>query len=130
MTVELRLELKQRADDEAIRIFGRNLEQLLLAAPAGGRAVVGLDPGFRTGVKVAAVSRTGAVAETDTWYLHQGERFAQALVRFVARHRAELVAIGNGTASRETEQLAREALASPAARDALLGAGVRRRWWS
>jgi uncharacterized protein len=125
VTVELRLELKQRADDEAIRIFGRNLEQLLLAAPAGGRAVVGLDPGFRTGVKVAAVSRTGAVVDTDTWYLHQPERFAAALVRFVARHGAELVAIGNGTASRETEQLAREALASPAARDALAAGGVR-----
>jgi uncharacterized protein len=116
VTVELRLELKQRADEEAIRIFGRNLEQLLLAAPAGGRAVVGLDPGFRTGVKVAVVSRTGAVVETDTWYLHQSERFQQALARLVARHSAELVAIGNGTASRETEQLARQALAASAGR--------------
>ncbi|HEY0776352.1 MAG TPA: Tex family protein [Gemmatirosa sp.] len=110
ITVELRLELKQRADDEAVRIFGQNLEQLLLAAPAGERTVIGLDPGFRTGVKVAVVSRTGAVLETDTWYLHQRERFGQALVRLAARHGAELVAIGNGTASRETEQLAREAL--------------------
>ncbi len=116
ITVELRLELKARADDEAIRIFGQNLEQLLLASPAGERVVIGLDPGFRTGVKVAVLSRTGAVVETDTWYLHQSERFAAALVRLAARHGAELIAIGNGTASRETEQLTRETLASaPAA---------------
>ncbi|GJG88268.1 RNA-binding transcriptional accessory protein [Gemmatimonadetes bacterium T265] len=114
VTVELRLELKQRADDEAIRIFGQNLEQLLLAPPAGGRTVVGLDPGFRTGVKVAMVSPTGAVLETDTWYLHQRDRFAASLVRLAVRHGAELVAIGNGTASRETEQLAREALGAAA----------------
>ena len=63
--VELRLELKTRADEEAITIFGRNLEQLLLAAPAGEKLVIGLDPGFRTGVKVAAVSKTGAVLHTD-----------------------------------------------------------------
>ena len=116
VTVELRLALKQRADEEAIRIFGRNLEQLLLAAPAGGRAVVGLDPGFRTSVKVAVVSKTGAVVETDTWFLHQGERFAQALARLVARHEVELVSIGNGTASRETEQRVRQALAAAGAR--------------
>ncbi len=109
VTVELRLELKQRADDEAIRIFGQNLEQLLLAAPAGERTVIGLDPGFRTGVKVAVVSRTGAVLETDTWFVHQRDRFGAALVRLAVRHGAELVAIGNGTGSRETEQLAREA---------------------
>lgn len=114
VTVELRLELKQRADDEAIRIFGQNLEQLLLAAPAGERTVIGLDPGFRTGVKVAVVSRTGAVLETDAWFLHQRDRFAASLVRLAVRHGAELVAIGNGTASRETEQLAREALAAAA----------------
>jgi uncharacterized protein len=112
ITVELRLELKARADDEAIRIFGQNLEQLLLASPAGERVVIGLDPGFRTGVKVAVLSRTGSVVETDTWYLHQSERFAQSLVRLAARHGAELIAIGNGTASRETEQLTREALAA------------------
>ena len=110
VTVELRLELKQRADDEAIRIFGQNLEQLLLSPPAGERTVIGLDPGFRTGVKVAVVSRTGAVLETDTWFLHQRDRFTAALVRLAVRHGAELVAIGNGTASRETEQLARDAL--------------------
>ena len=106
--VELRLELKTRADDEAIVIFGRNLEQLLLAAPAAGHRVIGLDPGFRTGVKVAAVSRTGAVTTTDTWYLHQPDRFTQSFRRLLAQSGATLVAIGNGTASRETEALARE----------------------
>ena len=108
--VELRLELKTRADEEAIRIFGLNLEQLLLAPPAGERTVLALDPGFRTGVKVAVVSRTGALLETDTWYLHQEDRFAAALVRAAGRHGAELVAIGNGTASRETETLVRRVL--------------------
>jgi uncharacterized protein len=108
--VELRLELKTRADEEAIAIFGRNLEQLLLAAPAGERIVIGLDPGFRTGVKVAAVSRTGAVLHTDAWMLHQPDRFAAALVRLVTTSQAELIAIGNGTASRETEALVRQTL--------------------
>ena len=78
---ELRLELKERADAEAIEIFGRNLEQLLLAAPAGERTVLGLDPGFRTGVKAAVVSRTGAVLATDTLYLHQEDRFGAQLTR-------------------------------------------------
>ncbi|HET7189539.1 MAG TPA: Tex family protein [Gemmatimonadaceae bacterium] len=108
--VELRLELKTRADEEAIAIFGRNLEQLLLAAPAGERIVIGLDPGFRTGVKVAAVSRTGAVLHTDAWMLHQPDRFAASLVRLVSSSGAELIAIGNGTASRETEALVRSTL--------------------
>ena len=108
--VELRLELKTRADEEAIAIFGRNLEQLLLAAPAGERIVIGLDPGFRTGVKVAAVSRTGSVLHTDAWMLHQPDRFAAALLRLVTSSGAELIAIGNGTASRETEALVRTTL--------------------
>ena len=109
--VDLRMELKSRADDEAIAIFGRNLEQLLLASPAGERVVIGLDPGFRTGVKVAVVSRTGAVAATDTIYLHQPDRFAQSLLAHVARLDPDLISIGNGTASRETEQLVRDTLA-------------------
>jgi uncharacterized protein len=108
--VELRLELKTRADEEAIAIFGRNLEQLLLAAPAGERIVIGLDPGFRTGVKVAAVSRTGSVLHTDAWMLHQPDRFAASLTRLVTTSQAELIAIGNGTASRETEALVRQTL--------------------
>ena len=86
--VDLRLELKTQADEEAITIFGRNLEQLLLAPPAGERIVIGLDPGFRTGVKVAALSRTGAVVATDTWMLHQPDRFAQSLLALVAKHRS------------------------------------------
>jgi uncharacterized protein len=108
--VDLRLELKTRADEEAIVIFGQNLEQLLLASPAGERMVIGLDPGFRTGVKVAVVSRTGAVVATDTFYLHQADRFATSLLALVARFTPELIAIGNGTASRETETLVRNVL--------------------
>ena len=109
---ELRLELKDRADAEAIDIFGRNLEQLLLSPPAGERAVIGLDPGFRTGVKVAVVSRTGAVLDTDTLYLHQSDRFAAGLRALVEKHAPHLIAIGNGTASRETDQATRAALES------------------
>ncbi|MEO6528047.1 MAG: Tex family protein [Gemmatimonadaceae bacterium] len=116
--VELRLELKTRADEEAIAIFGRNLEQLLLAAPAGERIVIGLDPGFRTGVKVAAVSRTGAVLHTDAWMLHQPDRFVASLVRLVQSSGAELIAIGNGTASRETEALVRQTLRGAASASA------------
>ena len=108
--LDLRLELKTRADEEAIVIFGQNLEQLLLASPAGERMVIGLDPGYRTGVKVAVVSRTGAVVATDTVYLHQSDRFATTLLALVARFTPELIAIGNGTASRETESLVRDTL--------------------
>jgi len=108
--LDLRLELKTRADEEAIAIFGQNLEQLLLASPAGERLVIGLDPGYRTGVKVAVVSRTGAVVATDTVYLHQADRFTTTILALVARFTPELIAIGNGTASRETESLVREAL--------------------
>jgi uncharacterized protein len=108
--VDLRLELKTRADEEAIAIFGRGLEQLLLASPAGEQVVIGLDPGFRTGVKVAVVSRTGAVLATDAFYLHQTERFAASLLALVARFDPELISIGNGTASRETETLVRDTL--------------------
>jgi protein Tex len=108
--LDLRLELKTRADEEAIAIFGQNLEQLLLASPAGERMTIGLDPGFRTGVKVAVVSRTGAVVATDTVYLHQSDRFATSLLALIARFTPELIAIGNGTASRETETLVRDTL--------------------
>jgi protein Tex len=107
---ELRLELKTRADEEAIAIFGRNLEQLLLAAPAGERRVIGLDPGFRTGVKVAVVGPTGKLLHTDTLYLHQEDRMSIAVLALVSRFTPELIAIGNGTASRETETLVKSAL--------------------
>jgi protein Tex len=107
---ELRLELKAAAEAEAMDIFGRNLEQLLLAAPAGERSVLGIDPGFRTGAKLAVVSSTGAVLETATLYLHQPDRFAAGIRALVARHEPAFVAIGNGTASRETERAVRQAL--------------------
>lgn len=108
--VEIRIELKTRADDEAITIFGRNLEQLLLSPPAGEKRVVGLDPGFRSGVKIAVVSATGALVHTDTVYLHQEDRFAGAMRSLVTRFTPQLIAIGNGTASRETETLVKAAL--------------------
>ncbi len=108
--IELRVELKTRADEEAISIFGRNLEQLLLAAPAGGKRVMGLDPGFRTGVKVAVVSATGALVHADTLYLQQEDRFTDAIRLLVTRVSPDFIAIGNGTASRETESLTRAAL--------------------
>ena len=108
--VELRVELKTRADDEAITIFGRNLEQLLLASPAGEKRVIGFDPGFRSGVKVAVVSATGALQHTDTLYLHQEDRFAGAVRVMVQRFTPDFIAIGNGTASRETETLVKAAL--------------------
>jgi uncharacterized protein len=108
--VEVRMELKTRADEEAISIFGQNLEALLLASPAGERSVLGVDPGFRTGCKLAVVSRTGALLATGVVYLHQEDRFRQEIARLAAQHSVELVAVGNGTASRETDKLVREAL--------------------
>ncbi len=108
--VELRMELKNAADEEAIDIFGQNLEALLLAAPAGERTTLGVDPGFRTGCKLAVVSGTGAVLETGVIYLHQEDRAAQEIRRLVEKHRVDLVAIGNGTASRESDRLVRDAI--------------------
>lgn len=107
---ELASELEDRADAEAIRIFGQNLEQLLLQPPAGRRTVLGLDPGFRSGVKVALISPTGAVLKTGTLFLHREEGFQQGIRALVEEHAPELIAIGNGTASRETETAVREAL--------------------
>ena len=108
--VEVRMELKTRADEEAIAIFGQNLEALLLASPAGERSVLGVDPGFRTGCKLAVVSRTGALLATGVVYLHQEDRFRQEIARLAEKHSVELVAVGNGTASRETDKLVKEAL--------------------
>jgi uncharacterized protein len=108
--IDLRMRLWQAAEDEAVRVFATNLRDLLLAAPAGTRATMGLDPGFRTGVKVAVVDATGKVVATETIYPHEPRRRWEesiaVLVRLAQVHRVELVAIGNGTASRETDRLA------------------------
>ncbi|MBH1938190.1 RNA-binding transcriptional accessory protein [Streptomyces sp. AV19] len=108
--IDLRLRLRQAAEDEAVRVFAANLRDLLLAAPAGTRATMGLDPGFRTGVKVAVVDATGKVAATETIYPHVPQNKWDAslatLARLAREHGVELVAIGNGTASRETDRLA------------------------
>jgi len=101
--------LREAAEAEAIRVFAANLKDLLLAAPAGPKSVLGLDPGIRTGVKVAAIDRTGKLVETATVYPFEPRRDREgaiaALAAIAARHNIELVAIGNGTASRETEKL-------------------------
>src|SRR5664279_2606308 len=108
--IDLRGRLRQAAEQAAAAVFAANLRDLLLAAPAGSRTTLGLDPGFRTGVKVAVVDATGKVVATDTIYPHQPtNRWEQSLAtlqRLVTAHRVELVAIGNGTASRETDRLA------------------------
>ncbi|OUL94175.1 Tex family protein [Paraburkholderia hospita] len=109
---ELLTNLREEAENEAIRVFARNLKDLLLAAPAGPKAVIGLDPGLRTGVKVAVVDRTGKVLATDQIYPHEPRRdwdgSIAKLARIAAQTQAELVSIGNGTASRETDKLASE----------------------
>ncbi|MEX3824756.1 Tex-like N-terminal domain-containing protein, partial [Paraburkholderia sp. BR14262] len=109
---ELLTHLREQAENEAIRVFARNLKDLLLAAPAGPKAVIGLDPGLRTGVKVAVVDRTGKLLATDTIYPHEPRRdwdgSLAKLARIAAQTQAELISIGNGTASRETDKLASE----------------------
>ena len=104
--------LREAAEATAIKVFAENLRDLLLAAPAGKRVVMGLDPGIRTGVKVAVVSDTGRVLDTATVYPHEPRRdwdgALHTLARLVATHGVELIAIGNGTASRETDKLAAE----------------------
>ena len=108
---ELRAELKQRADAQAIEVFGQNLRNLLLAPPAGNRRVVALDPGLRTGIKVAALDGTGKLLETATLYTEKSanERAAaeKTLRRLLEQHRPELIAVGNGTGSREAETFVR-----------------------
>ncbi|AIP63942.1 RNA-binding transcriptional accessory protein [Burkholderia thailandensis] len=112
---ELLTQLRETAEHEAIRVFARNLKDLLLAAPAGPKAVIGLDPGLRTGVKVAVVDRTGKLLATDTIYPHEPRRdwdgSIARLARLAAHTQAELISIGNGTASRETDKLASELIA-------------------
>ncbi|MGA5171198.1 MULTISPECIES: Tex family protein [Streptomyces] len=113
--IDLRLRLRTAAEDEAVRVFAANLRDLLLAAPAGTRATLGLDPGFRTGVKVAVVDATGKVVANDTIHPHvpanKWDQSLETLARLAKEHAVELVAIGNGTASRETDKLAAELIA-------------------
>ncbi len=115
LTLDLMAELREGAEAEAIRVFARNLKDLLLAAPAGGKATMGLDPGIRTGVKVAVVDATGKLVATDTVYPFQPKndlKGAQvAIARLIGSHGVKLIAIGNGTASRETEKLVADLLA-------------------
>ncbi|WIM93889.1 Tex family protein [Actinoplanes oblitus] len=109
---DLRVRLREAAEDEAVRVFAANLRDLLLAAPAGTRTTMGLDPGFRTGVKVAVVDATGKVVATDTIYPHvpqnKWDESIHRLAALASKHHVELIAIGNGTASRETDKLATE----------------------
>ncbi|MBL8515423.1 MAG: RNA-binding transcriptional accessory protein [Betaproteobacteria bacterium] len=110
LETELMTALRERSEMEAIKVFARNLKDLLLAAPAGPRATLGLDPGLRTGVKVAVVDNTGKVVDTTTIYPHEPRRdwegSLNTLVHLVKKHNVDLVSIGNGTASRETDKLA------------------------
>jgi uncharacterized protein len=112
LSVDLLMRLKERADREAIAIFSKNLKDLLLAAPAGPRVTMGLDPGYRTGVKVAVVDQTGKLLETATIYPHEPQRDWQGALATLAalcmKHKVELISIGNGTASRETDRLVAE----------------------
>ncbi|MFC3073024.1 Tex family protein [Shinella pollutisoli] len=116
LSLDLMREMRERAEEEAIRVFARNLKDLLLAAPAGTRATMGLDPGIRTGVKVAVVDNTGKLLDTTTVYPfppRNDVRGAQAeLASLVRKHKVELIAIGNGTGSRETEKLVADMLAA------------------
>ncbi len=110
LELDLMNALRERAEDEAIRVFGSNLHDLLLAAPAGQRATMGLDPGLRTGVKVAVVDATGKLLDTATIYPHEPRRdwdgSLHTLAVLAKKHRVDLISIGNGTASRETDKLA------------------------
>jgi protein Tex len=110
LEIESEQRLRELAETEAIRVFGRNLHDLLLAAPAGQRTTMGLDPGLRTGVKVAVVDGTGKVLDTATVYPHEPRRdwdgTLRTLAALAARHGVQLISIGNGTASRETDALA------------------------
>jgi len=107
--LDLKMRLREAAELEAIRVFASNLRDLLLAAPAGHKATMGLDPGIRTGVKVAVVDATGKLLATETIYPHQPknqwDQSIASLARLIKHHQVTLVSIGNGTASRETDQL-------------------------
>jgi len=115
LEIEAEHRLRELAEAEAIRVFGRNLRDLLMAAPAGQRTTMGLDPGLRTGVKVAVVDGTGKVIETATVYPHEPRKDWEGTLRTLAamcgRHGVQLLSIGNGTASRETDALAADLIA-------------------
>ena len=108
MEREVRVELTRQAEEHAINIFAANLRNLLLQPPLRGRKVLGIDPGFRTGCKLTVVDENGKYIESDTMYLHQSERARQQLRALLARHNIDVIAMGNGTASRETEQMVAE----------------------
>jgi protein Tex len=114
ISTELLAQLREAAEAEAIKIFGRNLHELLLAAPAGPKAMLGIDPGIRTGCKVAVVDATGKLLEATTIYPHEPRNDWQGslatLARMAVQHSVELISIGNGTASRETDKLAAEVI--------------------
>ncbi|MCC6780650.1 MAG: RNA-binding transcriptional accessory protein [Hyphomicrobiales bacterium] len=114
LSVDLRLRLWSKAEEEAVKVFAANLRDVLMAAPAGQRVTMGLDPGFRTGVKVAVIDSTGKVVATETIHPHEPQRRWQEalalLAKLVRDHGVDLLAIGNGTASRETDRLATELL--------------------
>ena len=112
LETELMASLREKAEEEAIDVFARNLTALLMAAPAGAKSTMGLDPGLRTGVKVAVVDNTGKLLDTTTIYPHTGrEAEAQvAIFSLIHKHNVELIAIGNGTASRETERFAKDVI--------------------
>ncbi|HHF3823237.1 RNA-binding transcriptional accessory protein [Haemophilus influenzae] len=112
LETELMASLREKAEEEAIDVFARNLTALLMAAPAGAKSTMGLDPGLRTGVKVAVVDNTGKLLDTTTIYPHTGREVeAQvAIFSLIRKHNVELIAIGNGTASRETERFAKDVI--------------------
>ncbi|MDR3012755.1 MAG: RNA-binding transcriptional accessory protein [Chitinispirillales bacterium] len=111
---EIRKEMRDRADDEAIKVFGENLEALLLAAPAGRKSIIGVDPGFRTGCKIAVIDDTGKFIESATVYPHEPQKDTgkarSVLLALIQRHNVRLAAVGNGTASRETDEFVRSAI--------------------
>ena len=112
LTTDLLLRLREQAEKDAIEVFAANLKDLLLAAPAGPKSVIGLDPGYRTGVKVAVVDNTGKLLDTSTIFPHvprnDWDRSILEIASLARKHNIDLIAIGNGTASRETEKLANE----------------------
>ncbi|KPN78334.1 MULTISPECIES: Tex family protein [Shewanella] len=116
METEFISQMRERAEAEAINVFARNLGDLLMAAPAGAKATMGLDPGLRTGVKVAVVDNTGKLVAHTTIFPHAPQNLwdksIRTLANLVQMHKVELIAIGNGTASRETDKLAAELIAS------------------